>query len=196
MTTETEHVIAQFGVGKIGSIAANDWQRVGELRFLVDSNEPYAREKMAKQGLETELIVKDFEAGAGKLDADIETSPLDELGFRKQWGKDYGEDWSRLIRETGLWSISVNTPSHEFYFTKALQLGKRVFLEKPSTERPGISRELLERYPDALVQVDYIERGHPVTLTIGDHMREAGVVASGFYHWRGKDLRGTGTRRT
>jgi predicted dehydrogenase len=166
-----EDTVALFGAGSIGSIEAKAWRKAlgeGGTLIIVDSN-PAKRELAESLGAEFACMNAAAPESAGAL--------------------------KELAARAGTWSISTNTDTHAFLLDAALENGvRKVFLEKPSAEKPNATGRTLSRHPGALVQVDYVECGHPAVLAAVADMKDEGFVPAEFFNWRGKDLRNATNR--
>ena len=96
-----------------------------------------------------------------------------------------------LAKNTDVWDI-VTPPSFHFpLMLLGLEMGKDIFVEKPSTERISEIEYILKRFPKAKIGVDYIEMVHPVVQTIKDRILKEKFQESFFFNHRSKDLRGS-----
>lgn len=163
MPDRSKGQVVIVGPGYMGRSEAEIWQKFSSVGFIVNGS--YASD--LPQKLDVPLLV---------------TSPDNLIRFVTAL--------RGLAKTTDTWNISAPTNLHGIYMEFALRAGvRKIFVEKPSTDNPAKSRKISQRYPEALIQVDYIERGHPVVLAIKDEMLRADFKPRHFFHWRAHDVR-------
>lgn len=161
-----ESEVAVAGIGYIGERHARIWSDYGHTAYLLDTHDQ-AKELADRLG--SQLVV------------------LPETGWEDQV--------TDLAKRVNVLDICTPVNTHGDYMKAALAGGvRKIFVEKPSTEHPNQSREILEAYPDALIQVDYVEREHPAVLTLTDEMLRTGFIPTNFFNWRSHDVRALGDR--
>lgn len=168
------------GPGFMGQLEARAWREISQesglrVRYLVDQTD--AAQEFSRT-LSAELVVM--------------PPPLSGKGFTLSFAREV----TSLAHKTDIWSIAVPTWLHYVYLELVLNAGvKKVFIEKPSTDSTEKSCKVLGKYPDALIQVDYVERGHPVVLAIRDRMQEIGFKPTNMFNWRSRDTRNISVQR-
>ncbi|MDO8619599.1 MAG: Gfo/Idh/MocA family oxidoreductase [Candidatus Daviesbacteria bacterium] len=168
-----EVVIA--GPGYIGGIEAKVWHEIAQeqginVGFIVDNSNRAAN---LSQELQSQLLVV--------------PEPLTDKGHISL---DFAKKIKALAEKTQIWNIAVPNKWHYAYLRLVLGAGvNRVFIEKPSTEDPELTRKILKLHPDALVQVDYVERAHPEVVAVRDLMLKEGFVPKKTFNWRSHDIR-------
>ncbi|RLG13837.1 MAG: hypothetical protein DRN66_03435 [Candidatus Nanohalarchaeota archaeon] len=170
--------VAVFGAGNIGSVEAKDWARVAKVEYIIDIN-PTA------QALANEI-------GAKFINEDL-TQCLDlKKGYIRglYWKVNENQILREIVDNTNFWSISVPTDFHIYFLILGLYYKKHIFLEKPTTEDVEHTIKIMNRYPNNKIQVNYVERAHPVVLSIIDDIRRSSYKPKYFFNWRGKNLVG------
>ena len=163
-----EKEVVVVGPGYMGKLEAETWRQFGRIGFIVDKS------------AESESFAKEI---GGQLVV------VTEEKVRRNF-IEFVRKLAKLAKKTDVWNISSPTELHGVYMGLALRAGvRKIFVEKPSTDNPLKTQKILKRYPEALIQVDYIERGHPVVQAIKDEILQIGFKPKKFFNWRSKDLR-------
>lgn len=170
---------ALFGVGYFGSNHLKYLSTWGALKYGVDTNAE-KREHVEKAG------GKFLSADLTKAVEIVRDKKGDPIGHRIN--KDLPEV-KELAKKTDVWDIVTPSDTHFPLMLLGLELGKKIFVEKPATDRTSEVEYLLKRFPKAAIGVDYIERGHPVVRAIKKRMAKEKFAPSSFFNYRGKDER-------
>lgn len=182
--------VAVFGAGNMGKNHVREWAAVPGVRvaYVIDTNP--AVQKIAEE-FGAEFVNMDISTGIRTYDTDM----------NPEWCAEERKKLYELGDNTDIWSIATPTNNHAVYLGSGLDFGKKIFLEKPTTDSPEITEIILNEpleyrfgrtkreNTDPVVQVDYIEMAHPVLSAIIDDMNEKGFDPAYSINWRGKDLR-------
>lgn len=186
--------VAVFGAGSMGKNHVNEWAAIPEVNvaYVIDTN-PAVQPIAEKVG--AEFVNMNVSNGVSSYDTLV----------NPEWHMDERRELHKIIGNTDIWSIATPTDSHGVYLGLGLDYDKKIFLEKPTTDSPDYTENVLNNATDwnpggicnvirpeeePIVQVDYIEMAHPVLSAIIDDMNEAGFMPNYSINWRGKDLRG------
>lgn len=159
--------VSIMGIGSFGVRQARVWQENG-LRVLYCLDLDNKKSALAKE-FKAEFIPMDFRV-MGPSETDI---------LRTITNK------SRIFNVT-----AYSYARHELLRFLIESGAQKILVEKPSTHDPRVSGELakLASSKRVLIQVNYIERAHPVTLAVLADMKRSGFTPREHYHFRTRNL--------
>lgn len=172
---------ALFGLGYFGYFHLQNVASLGYLNYGIDINPE--KEKLVDK-LGGKFLSIDF-TKAIEIKRDKKGNPVSHKVRKNLQGI------KELAKNTDVWDIVTPPPFHFPLMLLGLEMGKDIFVEKPSTERISEIEYILKRFPKAKIGVDYIEMVHPVVQTIKDRMLKEKFQAFFFFNHRSKDLRGS-----
>lgn len=170
---------ALFGAGYFGSQHLKHISSMGALEYAIDIN-PQQRELVEKAG--GKFLSADL-TKAVEITRDKKGNPI---GHRIN---KHLPEIRELAKNTDVWSIATPSETHFPLMLLGLELGKKIFVEKPAVDKVSEVEYVLKKFPKAIIGVDYIERAHPVLRAIKDSMAKEKFQPHSLFNYRGKDER-------
>lgn len=170
---------AVFGLGYFGLFHLKNVASLGFLKYGVDLD---AEKKKSVEGLGGKFSRLDL-VKAIEIKRDKNENPISHK-IKKNT-----PEILELAKNTDVWDIVTNPPSHFPLMVLGIESGKDIFIEKPACEKVSEIEYILKKFPKAKIGVDYIEMAHPAVLAIRDRILKEKFQPFYFLNHRSKDLR-------